>query len=96
MEGKGEMWACWGIRQKGGMFKGSAKLQINEFKPLEVFSIAPHGDQIIFIKENKKNQDANSFLLHWLVREEKREKWLQEKKQVTWNLDYVILGGVSH
>lgn len=78
------------------MFKGSAKLQINEFKPLEVFSIAPHGDQIIFVKENKKDQDANFFLLHWLVGDGKRVKWLQEKKQVTWTLDYVILEGVSH
>lgn len=56
------------------MFKGSAKIQINEFKPLEVFSIAPHGDQIIFVKENKKDQDANFFLLHGLVGEGKRVK----------------------
>lgn len=43
------------------MFKGSAKLQINEFKPLEVFSIAPHGDQIIFIKERIKRTKMQIF-----------------------------------
>lgn len=56
------------------MFKGSAKLQINEFKHSEVFSITPHGDQIIFIKENKKDLDVNLFLLHWLVGEGKGDK----------------------
>lgn len=76
MEGKGEMWACWGIRQKGGMFKGSAKLQINELKPLEVSPLLFMEIRSLLSKREQKGLRCKFFLT-------KLVSWRGKKREVT-------------